>query len=196
MFIDYLISQDNIKDIKRNKKVRAPLIEKYIPKDGIGAELGVLFGNFSRVLLESSRAKRLHLIDPWYFLCPRWEWAGGNDSTVDALRRVLKMYKTEIEEGKMIVHVDFDIPVINSFPDFYFDWVYIDSSHEYEHTKKELNLLLSKIRPGGIVCGDDWHIDQNHRHYGVTKAVNEVIAENGLKLLYCSESDHQWFVQL
>lgn len=63
------------KEFQKNTLIRGPLFDKFIPKNKIGAELGILQGNFSRVLLEQTNAKELHLIDPWYFLDSHWTWA-------------------------------------------------------------------------------------------------------------------------
>src|SRR5205823_5195733 len=63
---------------------RIPFIEEILPKNGIGAELGVFKGYFSPLLLHHTQARVLHLIDPWYLLCGEWSWGGGKRSTVDA----------------------------------------------------------------------------------------------------------------
>lgn len=178
-----------------NRNTRGPLIHKYIPKEGIGAELGVLNGQFSRVLLDFSLPKELHLIDPWYFLSSHWSWASGNNSTIEAVRRILKDFKTEIEEKRVFVHIEDDLVVLERFPDKYFDWIYIDSSHQYIHTVMELEIIKNKIKPNGIICGDDWRPDIEHRHHGVYKAVNEFIDKENYSLIYANADNLQWFIK-
>lgn len=198
----YVMSKLKLEEIQKtqqiialNDKVRGPLMDKYLPKNGVGAELGVLKGHFSRTLLKNTNAKKLHLIDPWYFLSAEWSWVGGNKSTIDAVIWILDEFKTEIENQKVFVHIQDDIDVLDSFDDNYLDWAYIDSSHSYGHTVKELNKLLTKVKPQGVICGDDWRPDPNHRHHGVFKAVNEFAKEHNYKILYSSEEDLQWFIQ-
>ena len=189
-----IISSQN-KEIEVNRKVRGPLIQQYLPKEGIGAELGVLKGNFSKILLEYSSAKELHLIDPWYFLDAHWTWAGGNTSTVDAVIKILKENKEEINNRRVFVHIQDDVKVLNDFPDYYFDWAYIDSSHAYDHTKAELALLVKKVKKEGVICGDDWRPDPAHRHHGVYKAVMEFVMENNYEVVYSSSENLQWFIK-
>lgn len=93
------------------------------------------------------------------------------------------------------MHVQDDIKLLKEFPDDYFDWVYVDSSHGYEHTVSELALLLKKVKASGIICGDDWQPNPNHRHHGVYKAVNEFILKNDYKLLYSDDKNLQWFIK-
>lgn len=57
--------------------------------------------------------------------------------------------------------------------DGYFDIVYIDASHEYEHVKKDIQSWLPKVRPGGIMCGDDYIAGWP----GVVKAVDEIFPD-------------------
>lgn len=182
-------------EINNNTKVRGPLISEFIPKNGVGAELGVLQGNFSGVLLEFAKPMQLHFIDPWYFLDSHWSWAGGNQSTIDAVIKILNERKSEIENKQVFMHIQDDLKVLNLFEDNYFDWVYIDSSHAYEHTKSELEILKSKVKRGGIICGDDWRPDSNHRHHRVYKAVNEFLSHENYSLLYANDINLQWFIK-
>ncbi len=179
----------------RRKRKRIEFIEQFLPKDGIGAELGVFKGHLSPTLLEHTQPKKLHLIDPWYFLTGRWQWANGNQSTVDALIKVLQTFKKEVEDGRIVVHVGDDLQVLATFPDGYFDWVYIDTSHEYEHTKQELHLLDSKVKQDGIIAGDDWQPDPNRRHYGVYQAVNEFVSSGKYTLIYSDKDNRQWAIK-
>lgn len=189
------IERAHKKEEEKNRKIRGPLMAKYLPKHGVGAELGVLKGDFSRTLLDFSEAKILHLVDPWYFLGPEWTWIDDNKSTVDAVCRVLQKNRTEINNGRIIVHVQDDLKVLEDLPNNYFDWAYIDSSHAYEHTKQELLLLEKKVKKDGIICGDDWRPDPTHRHHGVYKAVQEFIKEFHYEILYADETNLQWFIK-
>ncbi len=174
---------------------RIPFIEQILPKNGVGAELGVLKGHFSPILFNHSNAKKMHLIDPWYFLAGHWHWAVGNQSTVSALIKVLKTFKGEAENGQVQIHVGDDLKVLNTFPDNYFDWVYIDTSHEYEHTKKELHILANKVKDTGVISGDDWRPEPDHIHHGVYQAVNEFVASEEYTVIYSNENNLQWAIK-
>jgi hypothetical protein len=181
--------------LQRRANSRIPFVKQVLPKNGIGAELGVMKGYFSPILLKQTNALKLHLIDPWYFITGNWGWAGGNQSTVDALIKILKFFKKELENGRILIHVDYDLQVLSTFPDQYFDWVYIDSSHAYEQTKRELQILTSKVKDSGVIAGDDWHPNQNHRHHGVYKAVNEFIASEKYRIIYSNRDNLQWAIK-
>ena len=154
---------------------RAGFVDRVLPKNAVGAELGVFKGYFSPVLIDGSRAKVVHLIDPWYLDTSHWHWGYGNRSTVRAVINILRRFEKQIEAGQVRVHIGDDLQVLATFPDGYFDWVYIDSTHAYEHTKRELDLLVRKMKPDGVIAGDDWRPDPTHPHHGY-KAVTEFVA--------------------
>lgn len=194
----YIKSTEKIRNKRRSRELRAlrgSVLDQYIPKGKIGAELGVLKGILSTILVDITKPKELHLMDPWYFLEANWGWCDGNQSTIDALRTLLKSNKKNIEEGKVFVHVQDDLKTLNLFPDDYFDWIYVDSSHEYNHTVAELKLIEKKIKSTGIICGDDWRPDVNHYHHGVFKAVNEFCAEYNYEVIYANDKNLQWVIQ-
>jgi hypothetical protein len=161
---------------------------------GIGAEIGVHKGFFSHTLLWALRPERLHLIDPWYLLGEKWEWASGNQSTNKALRNVLFWFRRELAgpQARVELHIGYDEEVLTHFSDNYFDWVYLDTSHTYEQTKVELALLTNKIKSGGVIAGDDWFTDSAHPFFGQYRAITEFLSESGFVLLYSSDADHQW----
>ena len=52
---------------KKSNAVRGQIMAKLLPKNGVGAELGVFKGQFSPYLFKNTNAFKLHLIDPWFF---------------------------------------------------------------------------------------------------------------------------------
>jgi hypothetical protein len=167
-----------------------------IPTGGVGAELGVYKGEFTAELMELARPQRLHLIDLWYLFGAEWHWGEGNRSTVKALRDILDRFSDELVDGRAVLHIGDDLDVLPTFADNYFDWVYVDSVHVYEHAIQELELLAAKVKPGGVITGDDWIEDPAHPHHGVCRAVREFAAAGGGDLFYASVADLQWAVRL
>jgi hypothetical protein len=176
---------------------RAEFVRAVLPKGGVGAELGVHHGEFAAELLELAEPARLHLIDLWYLFGHEWHWGeGAQRSTIGALKGILDRFADELVSGRVVLHIGDDLELLPTFPDHYFDWVYVDSIHAYEHAQRELALLCEKVRPGGVIAGDDWIEDPAHPHHGVSKAVSELAGEGGAELLYANAEDLQWAVRL
>lgn len=56
-------------------------------------------------------------------------------------------------------------------PDRFFDLVFIDAAHDYAAVTFDIKLAFQVIRPGGILCGHDYHSNGND----VVRAVDELI---------------------
>jgi predicted O-methyltransferase YrrM len=64
------------------------------------------------------------------------------------------------------------------------DIVFIDTSHLYDHTVRELNLYRWLVKPGGVICLHDTELPipegaPPRPLYPVKTAVTEFVAENG-----------------
>jgi hypothetical protein len=54
-----------------------------------------------------------------------------------------------------------------------FDFIYIDACHEYESTKRDIELALPLLKSKGVIAGHDYQPE----HPGVVKAVNEAFGK-------------------
>lgn len=154
---------------------RQALLER-LPRQGIVAELGVAAGDFSHQIMELSQPQRLHLIDPW-----------SSERYGDALHHDLsEHFANPISTGQVLIHRQTSLEALQLFPDSYFDWVYIDTTHSYELTREELRGYANKIKPNGIIAGHDymqgnWH---SQCRYGVIEAVHEFCVAENYRILY------------
>lgn len=150
-----------------------------LPKNSIGAEIGVLKGEFTKNILSIVRPRRLHLIDPyWLVYGERFNWNTKHDeygrlTTWDAFIAAQKVISKYDKEGICVLHIGKSVECLPIFRDAYFDWVYLDSTHSYEDTMSELELLRVKVSPSGLITGHDWQDDPDHIHAGLKKAVVE-----------------------
>jgi len=172
---------------------RLEVLRPYIKKGSVGAELGVFKGNFIDHLLSLGPSK-LYAVDPWYRESATWSWAHANPSCLDALIKILVVFKNDIESGQLIPIVDYSQNFLRECRDDELDWVYIDSTHRYEQTRIELELSCKKVKPGGFILGDDYTPDVTHIHHGVFKAVNEFVADARLKFI-CEGTYSQFVTQ-
>jgi SAM-dependent methyltransferase len=56
------------------------------------------------------------------------------------------------------------------------DFILVDGSHEYEDVLADLRAWYPKLKPGGVIAGDDW------RNRGVNTAVRAFFGELGRKI--------------
>jgi SAM-dependent methyltransferase len=145
---------------------------KLLPKGSTGAEVGVWRGDFSAELLEKVKPGRLHLIDPWAFRGDyAGAWYGGAEATSQEDMDAIHGDVVERFAGRpVVVHrrpsdeVELDG----------LDWAYIDGDHTYPAVAADLANYGRMLRPGGILCGDDYG-NPGWWEDGVTRAVDEFV---------------------
>ena len=143
--------------------------------------MGTWKGNFAARILATVKPRTLHLVDPWQFQ-PEEDYAAacyggratGGQAELDSIYEdVLARFSKEISEGMVVVHrMTSEEAAVGRFDDDSLDWVYIDGDHHYDSVKGDLALWYPKVRPGGLLTGDDlgtgkWWED------GVARAVAE-----------------------
>jgi hypothetical protein len=170
-----------------------------LPQRSVGAEIGVWKGEFSSRMLKLVRPTELHLIDPWkYEASFHGAWYGGSKSSQIEMDRIFESVRSrfakETAKGQVTIHRAPSQLAAQGFKDGYFDWVYIDGNHQYEFVTADLESFAPKVRPGGLLCGDDydrpaasWHKD------GVTRAVDQFVRTHEYKLEEVRE--HQFIIR-
>lgn len=67
------------------------------------------------------------------------------------------------------------------FEDKTLDMVFIDGGHDYDQVMLDLESWFPKVKPGGLLAGDDYTISEVFE-LGVRRAVNDFALKRGLKL--------------
>ena len=162
-----------------NSDYRRFLLEM-LPKNSVGAEIGVHTGSFSQRLLMVVNPKELHLIDPWKHESSttyKKAWYGGmvkngQKEMDERYADVCARFAKEIRAERVKIHRGYSTDILAQFPDEYFDWVYIDGNHLYDYVKSDIELSFRKTKVGGYITGDDY-TDGGWWEGGVKKAVDE-----------------------
>jgi len=129
-----------------------------LPKGGVCAEIGVWTGQFSIQILEVTEPRELVLIDPWDMISGQPDEDRSNDRHADASfmqnmhQGIVDLYG-KLPQVRIIKGLS--EPVLASFPDEHFDWVYIDGNHLYDFVLRDIQISYQKVQKGGVIVGDD-----------------------------------------
>ena len=154
-----------------------------LPKDKVCAEIGVNRGDFSAQVLALASPAKLHLIDAW----------GDPKRYHDGLQlEVGERFREEIARQRVVINRGLSTEVLPTFPDGYFDWVYLDTVHSYSVTAAELALLQHKVKNDGIIAGHDYSMGNwvGGVRYGVIEAVHELCVQADWEILYLTLETH------
>jgi hypothetical protein len=143
--------------------------------DGSGIEIGVNCGDYSEILLKTSKLKKIYLLDLWEQL-PKEQYT---DITNTSQNEQNNKYNMVIEKMKsygervQIIRKDCSI-AFNDFGDSFFDFIYIDANHKYEYVKQDIDNWYPKLKNGGLFSGHDYLDGKIGRTvFGVKRAVDE-----------------------
>jgi hypothetical protein len=154
-----------------------------LPQRSVGAEIGVHEGDFSAHILDIVRPRRLHLIDPWqYQEDAQYQQSlygqRGADGAAEMDARftaVCERFRRESAAGAVLVHRSTSSAAALEIPDGSLDWVYVDGDHLYSAVRDDLVTYAKKLKPGGILAGDDYGV-VGWWEDGVRRAVDEFAA--------------------
>jgi Methyltransferase domain len=154
---------------------RAVLFER-LPHGGIVAEIGTLHGDFAREILRIANPRELHLVD----------------QTIQS--RARELAEDPSLKGRVDVHKSDSAETLQSFPDAYFDWIYIDAQHTYEGVKRDIVAAAAKVKSDGFLVFNDYTMWSyvEMQPYGVVAAVNEFCIQHDWEFAYLTLPDHMY----
>jgi len=148
-----------------HRKVVVDLIRKY--RIRVFAEVGVNQGYMMRDVLRAVGGE-MHE----YWAIDIWK-AYKASHTQDSWERIYKRVCLRMTYFPILRIVRMDsTEVTELFRDGYFDGVFLDTTHTYEDTLREIDAWLPKIKRGGIFAGHDYGA-RRKAHQGCKIAVDE-----------------------
>ncbi|KKL73401.1 hypothetical protein LCGC14_2075290 [marine sediment metagenome] len=127
-----------------------------LPENSVGAEIGVMEGQFSRVILDVARPERLFLVDHWTSALPGEKGAKRHAEQAVRLRTTLREVCKEIATGQVRLVVAFSVEAAGMLGERSLDWVYIDAHHSYQAVTEDLEAWFPKVKLGGVIAGHDY----------------------------------------
>lgn len=168
-------------------------LKSYLPIPCHVAEIGVLHGDFSEMILNIINPETLALVDPYVVSESKYDEALNNLATAYSTEadyiNLLKRFDDKIKAEQVIVNKEFSQNAVKNFPDKGLDCIYMDASHIYFDVKGDLTEWLPKLKENGVMCGHDYI---EHSSFGVIQAVDEFMSEYGFEMIIFNEDGGDW----
>jgi len=138
-----------------------------------GAEIGVSQGHFSEAMFKVIPGLDLLCVDNWEpYKGNRWgKKQQTNDEYYETAKKRLAPYHAYLMKFK-------SMEVVRDVTDELLDFVYIDGNHSFDYVMQDLIEWSKKVRPGGIVSGDDYY---DFKGAGVIEAVDAYTKAHGIE---------------
>lgn len=146
------------------------------------AEVGVGKGSNALNMLESFPMAKFYLVDSYDVNNSTFQF--GKVFTLEERSTFINELKAKLEPFKdrvRLMIVDSE-EAARRFPDEHFDYVYIDSQHEYDSVKRDLRAWFPKVKKGGTFGGDDYDVES------VRRAVTDYFVDGVLT------ADRDWYL--
>lgn len=140
-------------------------IAEWLPPGCRVAEIGIADGDsvihLAKRLLQHNKTFKIYAVDNMQY--------GGYIQMKTIYENLIKHGVAQYVE---VIPKD-SLEAAKDFNDGYLDFCFIDSSHEYLQTKKEIPVWYDKVKDLGIISGHDYYL----YHNDVGRAVDELIPE-------------------
>ena len=142
-------------------------ISNLLPDNSKALEIGSYMGESAKITAASGIFNEIVCIDPFEGKESFNNIFGYTWEDVEA------EFNNNIKYFDFINHIkDYSYNVINSYDDGYFDFAYIDASHEYEDVMRDIKDCIIVVKKGGIIAVHDYSWDT------VKQAVTETFGNN------------------
>lgn len=150
---------------------RWSVAEALAPSGNIGLELGVAAGGFAARMVATGRFDHYFGVDAY-----------GDQHNTREYKKAL--VAAGLDGPCRILRLTFD-QALDLFPDGLFDFIYVDGyAHTGEEGGRTLVDWLPKLKPGGVMAGDDYDLAEWPL---VVWAVNDFVAQLGVTLNVTSD---------
>ena len=120
-------------------------------------EIGAADGG-NAILISKSYAhhpdSKLYCVDPWADYDDYPEYKGRQGVAWDTFNRNVEKFA---DPSKFVIHRGFSDEIVPTFPDEFFDLIFVDGNHETEYVYRDGMMSLDKVKIGGHIVFDDYN---------------------------------------
>lgn len=153
------------------------------------AELGVAYGDFSRVIIDELNPAAFHAYDIFRFHEIPIIWGKPSTETLNGLQHKAfyeARFAKEIEAGQVAVFEGDGVTNLAQREDEFYDIIYIDADHRYEFVLRDTKASIKKLKHGGTLIFNDY-IMYDHiagEPYGIVQVVNDLCVKEGWQITH------------
>jgi hypothetical protein len=152
------------------------------------AEVGVAFGDFSKVLIRTLQPASFSAFDIFKFHEEEYVFGRLTKLELNGLPHKIhyeRMMQSTFPSVRIAVYEGDGAANMDRILDASLDLIYIDANHDISHVERDTCVSLRKIKPTGVIIFNDYIMTDHlsDRPYGVVQIANDVIAKQGWKAI-------------
>ena len=165
----------------------------------IGVEIGVQRGNYAEKMFKVIPGLEYYGVDAWTHY-EGYRDIRASDRGQAAYDELFKNTTAKLAPYGAHLIRKWSTEAYKDFPDNFFDFVYIDGNHEFEHVTEDIANWSKKLKKGGIISGHDYaRIHSSNLKLHCKDVVDGWTASHNIKPLFVFSKDSSpnwlWFKQ-
>jgi len=170
------------------------------------AEIGVYKADTTVQLLRHLNIKKYYAIDPWEYDLQNSEISAVKDTIAN--RDVCAYVEDRLQDYDNVQIIKKrSADALDDIENNSLDFCFIDGDHDGQAVYDDIMGYLGKVKPGGIVAGDDWHWESvragifaalkiNLHHFKAPIEQNAVAKSRGVNLAYDFRGTYKlWYLE-
>lgn len=153
-----------------------------MPQGGVVAELGVMTGDFSEIMIRTLQPRKFVAFDLFTAHTVPQIWSKPSSQVFAGLSH-LDFYRRRFASLKerLVIEVGLTRDTLPKYANGEFDLVYIDAGHDYANVKSDAEWSARMIRQTGLLIFNDYVVFDHigNSWFGIVPVVNTMIVERG-----------------
>jgi hypothetical protein len=162
---------------------------------GAAAEVGVAQGDFSQELLRILQPSLFVAIDLFTMHEQPMHWGRSSQEIFEGLSHAEYYARRFAAFGGVVqVREGRSDEVLETFPDQFFDLIYLDADHRFESIEKDASIATRKLKPSGTLVFNDYVMYDHllNEPYGIVPVVNRLVVEGGWEVVGFALQQHMF----
>lgn len=183
--------------LEYSRQVLMDKIKFHLGQINIAIEIGTWRGDFANIMCDKLNPDKFYAIDP-YMLYEGYtdkpdvtEFANQQNLDIVADKASFRI-NTMLPERRSVLLREMSSSAVHRFEDNSLDVVYVDADHKYETVLADIRAWYTKVKPGRVLCGDDYIEGSHIEKFGVIEAVQDFATEMNLKFAVTSGPNPSW----
>lgn len=172
-------------------------IKSHLGNIDTAIEIGTWRGDFANLMCSKLQPTKFYAVDPFALYEGYTDKPDvnefGNQTNLDRLaEQVNKRVANMLPDGRSQLLREMSCNAVKQFADNSVDVVYVDADHKYEPVLADIRAWYAKVKPGGILCGDDYIEGSHIEKFGVIQAVKDFATEMNLQFAVTNGPNPSW----
>lgn len=175
------------------------MIKQHMDNIDVAIEVGTWRGDFADAMCRILDPNKFYAIDPYLIYDEYTDKPDmnefSNQENLDILAEVtIQRVNMMLPSGRSSLLREKSCDAVKHFENDSLDVVYLDANHKYDEVLKDITVWYEKVKPGAILCGDDYIPGSHVEKFGVIQAVNDFCYKNNLKLAVTGRPNPTWIL--